>query len=226
VHRFSGSPPEQRRTYVELILREPPEVEPGTTYLYSNRNYAVAGAIAERIANVSWEDLMERRLFRPLAMTTAGFGAMGTPGRVDQPWQHRWANNTRVPIAPGPLSDNPAAIGPAATVHCSIGDWASFISAHLPGQKRSLGLLKSETLQRLHTPWHGGSYGFGWLTVDRAWAGGPALTHTGTNTQNFAVAWLAPARDFAVLAATNQGGQGAFPGCDETASALIRSRGQ
>ena len=37
-----------------------------------------------------------------------------------------------------------------------------------------------------------------------AWAGGPALTHAGSNTMWFAVAWLAPRKDFAVLVACNQ----------------------
>jgi hypothetical protein len=39
---------------------------------------------------------------------------------------------------------------------------------------------------------------------------------------NFAVAWLAPKRDFAVLVATNQGGGGADKGADEVAAALVR----
>jgi hypothetical protein len=39
---------------------------------------------------------------------------------------------------------------------------------------------------------------------------------------NYAVAWLAPRRDFAVLVVTNQGGMTANKACDEAASALIR----
>jgi len=62
-----------------------------SAYLYSNRNYAVAGAIAERFANDSWENLLRKRIFDPLGMQTCGFGAMGTPGvsdprQIDQPW--------------------------------------------------------------------------------------------------------------------------------------------
>src|SRR5579872_4671295 len=85
MHRLPGAPREQRRIYVETILREEPVAAPGSKYIYSNRSYAVAGAIAERIANVPWEALITRRLFKPLGMTTTGFGAMGTPGKIDEP---------------------------------------------------------------------------------------------------------------------------------------------
>jgi hypothetical protein len=47
------------------------------------------------------------------------------------------------------------------------------------------------------------------------------LTHTGSNTMWFAVTWLAPKRDFAVLVACNQRGDKAEKAGDEAASALI-----
>jgi CubicO group peptidase (beta-lactamase class C family) len=223
LHEMPGTPREQRAAYVAMILSEPPVNQPGTTYLYSNRSYAVAGAIAEKVANDSWEDLMQKRLFQPLGMQTCGFGAMGSPGekdpkKIDQPWQHKLLLTFHRPIEPGPLADNPAVIGPAGTVHCSIVDWGKFITAHLRGEKGEKGILKPETFKRLHTPPYG-DYAFGWLVVDRPWAGGPALNHAGSNTQNFAIVWMAPAKDFAVLIMTNQGDT--FDACDATAAALI-----
>ncbi len=38
---------------------------------------------------------------------------------------------------------------------------------------------------------------------------------------NFAIVWMAPAKDFAVLVATNQAGGETFNACDAAASALI-----
>jgi CubicO group peptidase (beta-lactamase class C family) len=228
VHDLPGPPREQRAAYVAMVLSEPPVNEPGSTFLYSNRNYAVAGAIAEKIANDSWESLMQKRIFNPLGMQTCGFGAMGTPGKtdpkkIDQPWQHTVLTlGVHKPIEPGPLADNPPAIGPAGTVHCSIVDWGKFITAHLRGKQGEKGILKPETFKRLHTPPFGGDYGFGWLMADRSWAGGRALNHAGSNTQNFAIVWMAPAKDFAVLIMTNQAGGDTFNACDATAAALIQ----
>lgn len=169
---------------------------------------------------------MQTRIFDPLGMTTCGFGAMGTAGKIDQPWQHKLIAGKHLPIDPGPLADNPAVIAPAGSVHCSILDWAKFIQIHLQGEQRQSGplKLKPETIKYLHTAPIGGNYGFGWLILDRPWAGGRVLNHTGSNTQNYAVVWVAPAKDFAVLVMTNQAdtGEETFRACDETASALIQ----
>jgi len=225
LHALPGTPREQRAAYVAMVLNERPVNQPGSTFLYSNRSYAVAGAIAENIANDSWEDLMRRRVFEPLGMQSCGFGAMGTPGitdpkKIDQPWQHKLVLEFHRAIAPDPLADNPAVIGPAGTVHCSIVDWGKFITAHLRGEKGEKGILKPETFRRLHTPSFGGEYAFGWFVAQRPWAGkGPALNHSGSNLQNYAVVWAAPARDFAVLVMTNQGDT--FDACDAAAFALI-----
>ena len=227
VHNLPGTPREQRAAYVAMVLSEPPVSEPGTTFLYSNRNYAVAGAIAEKIANDSWEGLMQKRIFDPLGMTTCGFGAMGgaagsDPKKIDQPWQHTLlVLGVHRPIDPGPLADNPPAIAPAGTVHCSIVDWGKFVTAHLRGEQGKPGILKPETFKRLHTAPFGGDYAFGWMIAARTWAGGPALNHAGSNNQNFAIVWMAPAKDFAVLVATNQAGGETFQACDEAEYAMI-----
>lgn len=58
-----------------------------------------------------------------------------------------------------------------------------------------------------------------WIIADgQPWAGGPALTHAGSNTMWFAVAWLAPEKDFAVLVACNQADDDA---CNDAVVALI-----
>jgi CubicO group peptidase (beta-lactamase class C family) len=219
MHRLLGTPREQRQAYVAEILTESPVEKAGAKFLYSNRSYAVAGAIAEEIMNTSWEDLMRQRIFQPLGIETAGYGAMGTPGKIDQPWQHRLIWKWHRAIRPGPRAGNPPVIAPASGAHCSIVDWAKFIEAHLRGEQNQSGILKPETFKRLHA--FSGDYGFGWMAVDRSWAGGPALTHTGSNTMNYAVAWMVPAKDFAVLVMTNQGGRTAFKACEETATMLI-----
>jgi CubicO group peptidase (beta-lactamase class C family) len=225
MYQLPGSPREQRAAYVAMVLAEPPVNEPGSKFLYSNRSYAVAGAIAERVSNDSWEGLMQKRIFGPLGMETCGFGAMGWPRtsdatKIDQPWQHTLLLFGHRAIEPGPRADNAPVIGPAGTVHCSVVDWGKFVTAHLRGAQGQSGILKPETFKHLHTAPYG-DYGFGWLVTDRPWAGGRALTHAGSNTMNYAVVWMAPAKDFAVLVMTNQAGGETFNACDAAASALI-----
>ncbi|MGO8796420.1 MAG: serine hydrolase domain-containing protein [Candidatus Sulfotelmatobacter sp.] len=226
MYRLPGDPHEQRLAYVSMVLSEAPVSTPGTAFLYSNRSYAVAGAMAEKVANDSWESLMQKRLFDPLGMSTCGFGAMGSydgtnAALIDQPWQHIVVGNTHNPIAPGPEADNAPVIGPAGTVHCSIVDWGEFVAAHLRGEKGEAGILKPDTFKRLHTAPFGGDYAYGWLVVNRGWAGGRAFNHAGSNTQNYAIVWMAPLKDFAALIMTNQAGGDTFKACDDSAATLI-----
>jgi len=222
MHNLPGSAMQQRLTYAKMMLSQEPEAKPGTKYIYSNAGYAIAGVIAEQVMNTPWETLIKEMLFDPLGMTTAGFGAMGSPGKIDQPWQHTIKDDKLCAIEPGRFSDNPPVIGPAGTVHCSIRHWAKFIATHLQGAKGRSSLLKPETFKVLHTPAFGGSYMGGWEITNRDWAGGIVLTHKGSNNQNFAVVWMAPKRDFAVLIASNQGKGEVAKACDEAAWTLIK----
>lgn len=219
--QHKGTPTSARRLLLTSVTSKPPEAKPGERYIYSNAGVAIAGHMAERVTGKAWEDLMRERIFRPLGMSTAGFGAPGTRGaKNDQPRGHKADGS---PVEPGPGADNPVGIGPAGIVHCSIGDWAKFAAANLPSAKTKL--VKPETLKKLHTPNPAEpargepKYAMGWIISDnQPWAGGPALTHAGSNTMWMAVVWLAPEKDFAVLVACNQANDKA---CNDAVLALI-----
>ncbi len=177
--QHKGTPTSARRLLLEGVTSQPSAATPGEKFIYSNAGYAMAGHMAEQVTGKSREDLLREKIFRPLGMTTAGFGAPGTRAKNDQPRGHKADGS---PVEPGPGADNPVAIGPAGIVHCSIEDWAKFIAANLPSAKTKL--VKPETLEKLHTPAPGEpKYAMGWIIADgQPWAGGPALTHAGSNT--------------------------------------------
>jgi CubicO group peptidase (beta-lactamase class C family) len=215
-----GTARDQRLAVMKTAASLKLQAEPGAKYLYSNLGYVIAGAMAEKAAHSAWEDLMKERIFKPLGMTGVGFGGLGTPGRIDQPWPH--GEDGKPAEQNGPDVDNPPVLGPAGTVHCPLADWTRFVADQLRGGRGEKALLRPETYKILQTPPFGGEYALGWLVADREWGGGAVLSHNGSNTMNFAVVWIAPARDFAVLVVCNQGGQAAFKACDEAASKLIK----
>ena len=214
--------PAQRRAFTEEVLATPPEVPPFMTYQYSNVGYMVAGTMLEAITGQAWETLVSTHVFAPLGMNDTGFGAPGVGGAMDQPRGHFGQGGARTALEPNdPRADNPPGIGPAGTVHATMQDLARYVALHLAGEQGREDLLPPETIKRLHTPEPGFRYASGWVVVERDWAGGRALTHSGSNLRWYAVVWMAPEKDFAVIVATNQGADPAFAATDEAAGRLI-----
>ncbi|MEP6755357.1 MAG: serine hydrolase domain-containing protein [Chthonomonadales bacterium] len=210
-----------RYRYAELALQTKPLSKPGTAFVYSNADYVILGAILERVTKESWESLIRKMLLEPLGMKSAGFGPMGTPGKIDQPYGHRRNVAKSYPIDPTPFSDNPPVLGPAGTVHCSIEDLAKYALFHVDGERGGSKLLSVEGFKTLHKVAYTGDYAAGWMVVDRLWAGGKALFHNGSNTLNYAVMWLGPNKRIGVVAATNQFGGTEELALDEAVSAAF-----
>lgn len=214
-NKLPGKLSDKRVKFLKAVLQEEPSGKPGGKYEYANCNFVLAAAMLERVSGRSWEELVAEKIFQPLGMKSAGFGAMGQPGKVSQPWQHEKTLFGAVPVEPGPNSDNPALMTPAGRVHCSIADWARYVAAHV------LNVEKSPAQLAFVAPASGQGYVAGWNVTRRNWAKGVVLHHNGTNTMNYAVVWASPADRFAVLVSTNQGGDAAAKACDEVCTEAI-----
>ena len=220
-----GTPSEQRAAFVTGLLAKPPDCPPGKIFAYSNQGYTIAGAMIEKATGKRWEETIRERLFKPLGMTSAGFGAPGTAVDVVQPWGHKGSRAPLEAQEPGPGADNPQVIAPAGTVHCSIADLARYAGWHATsGRGFKPALLGPGSFARLHQPAQGESfpYAMGWIVESRPWAGGKALTHSGTNTLWFATIWIAPSRGAAFVAATNCASNRAFGACDAAISHMVK----
>jgi len=220
--RTSTDPlPEQRREWVVELLSLTPAVARGTHY-YSNAGYIVAGAMLEEISGQPWETLMTDRIFTPLGMTSGGFGPPGQTGPgIEEPRGHVRQGSSWVPLEPDVNADNPAALGPAGTVHATMEDYARFVAEHLAGARGVGTLVTSDSYDKLHTPAPGTAYSLGWGVSTRAWANGLTLAHAGSNTFWYAVVWVAPERNLAMIAVTNVGGQVAEQATDLAIQAML-----
>jgi CubicO group peptidase (beta-lactamase class C family) len=162
-----------------------------------------------------YETLLAERVLSPLGITRFGFGvptkadAASLVGHTEQG-------------APREI-DNPNAIAPAGTLHMPLGEWAKFIAFHLGAKAPAALEGAARELPKLHERAKDAPFeALGWLSATRPW-GGAVLTHAGSNTMWYCVAWLAPEKGFAVLAATNQGGDAAAKACDEACAAMIQA---
>ncbi|MEX3016450.1 serine hydrolase domain-containing protein [Gymnodinialimonas hymeniacidonis] len=199
-----------RADYVREMLSNQPLEAPGG-FAYSNAGYVVAGAMLEAVGEDSWEALIEREVFAPLSMDSAGFGA--PQGNVIE-GHSRGLFGGLTPAGQGNGADNIPAMGPAGRVHLSAEDMLRYLRAHL---LRDTGFLPDALWEDLHRAVGPEGYAMGWGVGEDG-----SLVHSGSNTLWYAVAYVDPAGGEAVFVAVNSGDLDQVAGpVDEALRALL-----
>lgn len=193
----------QRARLADELLATPPASAPGAAFLYSNAGYIVMGAALEARAGRAWERLVRDEVLDPVGLRSAGFGPPGDPDAVDQPWGHRQTGPaTIVPMAPGPMSDNPEFLGPAGRLHMTLADLARWGQEHLRGEMGRDGVVSAASFQRLHrAPVDGADYALGWAI--RPTGRQRILWHNGSNTMWYAIVGFDADENLGVALVTN-----------------------
>ncbi len=226
--QMNNIPIEARRHATEQLLIQKPQATPNSMYHYSNWNYILLGAIIEKLSSLSWEENMQKNIFEPLKMNSCLFGSAVSNRTLppQNPWPHRRTKNAAVALLPEELFDNPNFFGPAGTVSCSLGDWSIFAQAHLDGfNGKDTKILKADSFLPLHTAYPGQEYtSGGWLRLERSWAKGPALQHSGSNTLNTVNVWLAPKLNRGFMAATQIAGREAEKALNDVVTESMTDR--
>ena len=218
IHRAHPlDPVAARRALLGWLIAQERPAAPG--FLYSNVGYALLGHVIESIEGRPWEVLIADEIFQPLRMTTAGFGPLPLEG-TEGAWGHVVRDGVTEPVR----IDNPPPLGPAGRVHLTMEDWSRFVlaftTAGREAQPERFGVSPRDW-GHLLAPRDGEGYAGGWGLHERAWGGGRVLSHSGSNTTWYCVAWVAPGRDFCLLGATNSAGPAAAQACDEAVSACL-----
>ncbi|GMU91014.1 MAG: hypothetical protein AMXMBFR4_00720 [Candidatus Hydrogenedentota bacterium] len=186
------------------VLARKPAYPSGEKMVYSNAGYTIAGAMVEKTTGETWEDLVQREVFAPLELQSAGFGPPKSPNKTfEQPRGHSSILGWKV--AAGDEDDNTPIIGPAGIVHMTLSDLCTYATEHLRGEHGEGKLLSSETYKFLHTP-DLDNYACGWVLY------GPTGTiphayywHNGSNTMWYALVAIIPEKKMAVAVTSNDG---------------------
>jgi CubicO group peptidase (beta-lactamase class C family) len=206
---FTGTETEQRQQFVAWALQQPPIGVPGLDFNYSNGGYAIAGAIIERVSGTAYEDMFQQVLVGPLGLKPK----FDWPGKdqPNQPWGHVGADrNSLVPNDPNaPENQFPKFLNPAGNISLSVEDFARYAQAHLRGLQGRAKVLTAGSYQKLHSPSAlntslGVPYCFGWvLTSDIV--GNPLTWHDGSAGTFFAIMFVNPKKNKAVVVVSNAG---------------------
>lgn len=206
----------QRYEYTKAALADPPEAPPGTKVIYGGGPVIVASAL-ERITKKPYEELMREEVFRPLGMTTAGFGAEATPGQVNGTWDHELKGTTPFPVAPDASWARAARAPVGRNVHCSVIDLARFCAIHVKPRR----YLSRKSVAVLHSPVEPVFYAPGWALGNVDWAKGTILWHSGSAGRNHSLAHVVLQERFATAVMTNIDGEGVHAACDEVNLMLV-----
>ena len=196
-----------RRRFIADVLAREPKSPCGERFAYSNVGYTIAGHIAETVAGKPYESLLQERVFTPLMLASGGFGPPQGDAPNEEPIGHvvllRWFRLRMDPFKT--RADNSPVMAPSGAVHMTVGDLARYGAVHLQGESAtSPPLLPRVAWERLHRPFLD-DYAYGWVRVQRDWAGGPVLVHNGSNTMWYALLMLLPAKNTVLTLATNDG---------------------
>jgi beta-lactamase class C len=194
---------------LQKLAYAPMQCAPGQCYAYQNLAYSLIGdAISKAGGGQSYEQIVTRRLLRPLGMFDASIGLEGIAQSRRWAKPHVFGRGGWVPVYPKPTYYR---VAPAAGVNASISDMAKWLVAHT-GHRPNV--LPPSLLATLHTPlidtpsetrgssWrrerlNAAGYGLGWRVFDYA---GHRMVFHGGAVQGYrgAIAML-PERDLGVV---------------------------
>ncbi len=190
----------QRLRYVTSCLREAPIGPARADPSYSNTGPIIAAVCAEHATGHSFESLIVSEVFAPLGMGSISFDQYGGAGEPSGHVDGRIANR--------PQDANPRMFAPAGAMRVTMRDWARFCIDHMRGEHGHGRLLRAESYRFLHAPQDASADGAGWAL---GWGAaphpmnltGPALTHSGSDGNWYALVCLFPQTGNGVLVVSN-----------------------
>lgn len=176
-------------------------------YDYDNLMYIVAGEVAAAAGGASYETLVAREVFAPLAMRRCRVGewSLAEAGDVAQP--HRRDGSRNIPVREDGAVVRTSTMAAAGGIRCSVDDLLAWVQAWLD-PSRAPGWLSEAQRRALWTPqmpmpvsdrmraWdrtHFSAYGYGWRLADVD--GTFKVSHTGTLMGMYSVVTMLPGRD-------------------------------
>ena len=202
-----------RKELVERLRYLEPNADFREKWQYQNLMFLTAGYLAGEVAGTSWEDLVGKRIFAPLGMTSSNFSVEDSKKAADfaLPYEEKDKQVIEIPFR------NITTMGPAGSINSSAADMAQWVRLHLAkGKIGSTRVVSEAAIAEMHRPQMVmpelvqdpeialRSYGMGWFVESYR---GQVRIHHGGNIDGFSalVAFL-PQDGLGVVVLTNHGG--------------------
>lgn len=176
----SDDEPIGARAYIDRVMGEPLQFNPGTDYAYSNVGYALLGIIVEQVSGKGYEQFLREELLLPAGLAETGYVLPDwDPGRLGVGYRHgkKWG----LVYERGWLKDGPGwHLRANGGLHTTADDMYMWFKNTF----RDQGVLNREIVNRWTTGYTTESngvsrYGYGWVVNETEW--GPMISHSGSN---------------------------------------------
>ena len=195
-HADTASPTAQRLRYIDRCLQEAPVGPARGESSYSNTGFIIAAACAEHATGRAFEDMIVRELFDPLGIHSISFDQFGGAGEPQGHVNGRIADQVN--------DVNPRMFAPAGAMRMTLQDWSRFCIDQMQGEHGRGRLLRTETYRFVHAPQGDTRTALGWGAAPHPMnLRGPALTHSGSDGNWYALVCLFPETGNGVLVAAN-----------------------
>ncbi|MEQ1812715.1 MAG: serine hydrolase domain-containing protein [Terricaulis sp.] len=195
-HADTASPTAQRLRYIDRCLQEAPVGPAREGSSYSNTGFIIAAACAEHATGRAFEDLIVREVFNPLGIHSISFDQFGGAGEPQGHVDGRIADQVN--------DVNPRMFAPAGAMRMTLQDWSRFCIDQMQGEHGRGRLLRTETYRFVHAPQGDTRTALGWGAAPHPMnLRGPALTHSGSDGNWYALVCLFPETGNGVLVAAN-----------------------
>ena len=201
--------PATLRLAIDKFGKEGSEIEPGTSYSYSNAGYNTLGALLEHVSGMPLEEFLRKRIYLPLAMED-------TLNHEDPAKLHRMATlyrgqrgaqgelEFRQGFTPDDPPDFPIIRASGGMISTAM-DYGKFLQMYLNGGRYGkVQIISRESVKNATSP-HAkidgdASYGLGWSVTREG-----IYSHGGSDGT---LAWVDPAHDlFALVFTQSPGGK-------------------
>lgn len=205
--------PLSRKEIFERLQYLEPNADFRAKWQYQNLMFLTAGYLAGEVSGSSWEDLVKRRIFGPLSMTSSNFSVEDSKKTADfsRPYDEKDKQVIEIPFR------NITTVGPAGSINSNVTNMAQWALLHLNRGKIGDTRLISETgIAEMHRPQMVmpesnqdaeiamRAYGMGWFVESYR---GKVRVHHGGNIDGFSalVAFL-PMDGVGVVVLSNRDG--------------------
>jgi CubicO group peptidase (beta-lactamase class C family) len=180
-----GSPLSRKELFERLRHLEP-SAPLHARYQYNNLMFMTAGVLVERVAGITWEEFVRRRIFDPLGMKNSNTSVVASQKAADYslPYGEEKGEVKDIPFR------NIDEIGPAGSINSSVNEMTNWLFLQLnKGKFGDKQIISERSLLLTQTPQivAGGdlrydetfyaSYAMGWAVS--VYRGHPLVTHSG-----------------------------------------------